>query len=250
MMNKIWSLATIAALYGVTFFATSCDDNDKELRSSFTGCFTILGDKNSYKLVDDANNVFYPTIESVNQVTDNAGFGKNKRAQLFGSYVEERDMEKQTDGTVVVKNVELRGGTYIITHKTFSSQEAEKAGILNIDSIFPISKLSQCWLANGYLNTIITAQYSANGIKAISPTINLRVIENRTTDNEVTFELLYNRHTTKKQEAAGTAEMLTSHDISDVQVPGTNDSVMVQVEVQGGNTWRKKVARKVFEVLK
>lgn len=250
-MTKVFNrLKMMACVCAIALCAASCSNDDEyRNRATFSSCFTILGSMPNYTLVDDSNNRFYPTLESVKAVTDNAGFGQQKRVQLYGYYDMEKDVEKGADGTFNVRNVTLQGGQYILTVKAKSVAQLKEENLLSLDSIFPIQSLSNYWIANGYLNTLLVAQYSANGGAPILPSVNIYAREESIKENEVTLEVLYNRHSSKNVSAAGMAEQLNSFDISELQIPG-QDSIMVRLEIQGVSPIKKKVARKALEALK
>lgn len=237
---KLGAVLCIAAL-----IATSCLKDSNSGNLSFSGFFTITGSMPNYKLLGDDGTIVYPTVESVNSLTDNKGFGTQKRAQFYCTFNEEN---KTTDesGNAILKEVRLLGGQYIETAKVLDMANATKLNLLNNDSLFSVMRFSQCWVANGYINTSINGQYSVKEGKAIRPTVNLFVNENSIKENEVTFTILYNRHSTKNENAAGTADFINSFDMSDVHVPG-NDSVLVTVSVLGANSFKAKVPRREFK---
>lgn len=248
MMNKFISRIKLGAVLCVAaLMATSCIGSDDDTQTvTFSSFFTITGEAPAYKLIDDAGIVVYPTMESVNALTDNKGFGANKRAQFYLTYDRETDEATDEKGNVTIKNAKLIGGQYIETAKLLSFEDAKNLNILTSDSVFSIQSFTQCWLANGYLNTSIRGQYSSKNGKAIRPTVNLFLPEGCVNENEVSFTILYNRHSSKNENAAGITDFVNSFNMSDIQIPG-NDSVLVTINVDGASSIKKKVSRNVFK---
>lgn len=238
---KLGALLCIAAM-----LVTSCLKDEKNDTVTFTGFFTITGSMPNYKLIEDGGAVVYPSAESINQLTNNKGFENYKRAQFYGTYDQNLDMTEDEKGNVTIKNAKLLGGQYIETKKVLDVDDAKNTNVLNNDSVFSILSFKQCWIANGYINTIINGQYSAKEGKAIRPTVNLLLGENAVTENTVSLTILYNRHSSKNENAAGTTDFINSFDITDIKVPG-NDSILVTVNVNGATPAKVKVSRKAFE---
>lgn len=227
-------------------FTVGCSSEDGENRLSFTGFFSISGESPNYKLMDDAGNLFYPTQESVMTVTDNKGFGKNKRVQLNGSYLEEDFRYTNGGKNFEVKNVTLRGGQYLITQKAMTREEMKEQNLLALDSLFSVSGFQQCWAWNGYLNTMTTAAYCMVGAVAKVPSFNMYVVPEKTGENVLTVAVAYNRHMPKATPVTGESAYVHSFDISGIEVPG-QDSVVINVEMEGVAPRKTKVARTVFE---
>lgn len=239
---KLGALLCIAAMV-----ATACISDDENHTVTYSSFFTITGDKPNYKLIDDGGVIVYPTMESVNELTSNKGFGDNKRAQFYLTYDDELDKITDDKGVITIKNAKLVGGQYILTAKVLNTEEATNLNILTNDSIFSIQAFNQFWLANGYLTTSIRGQYSSKNGTAIRPTINLFVPNENIKENEVAITVLYNRHSSKNENAAGISDFVNSFDMSSLQIPG-NDSVLVSLSVNGANTIKAKVARKAFKL--
>lgn len=243
MLKLVLGTCTLALM------ASACTNEDEyRYRTSFSSFFTVLGNLPNYRLIDDFGNVFYPTSESVNQITENQGF-TDKRIQVYGTYDAEKDVTQDESGLYTVRNVKLQGGQYIPIVKPMSTEELNKANLLSVDSMFPIERLENCWFANGYMNTIFEAKYSANGNKYIMPSVSLYAVPDKIKENAVTLEIIYNRHSSKNTMNAGTAELIYSYDISSLQIPGS-DSVNVRVEIIGAPPYTTKVSRRDFEELK
>lgn len=247
-MKSIFSTIKLGALLlVVSFVAVACIKDDKSQIVTFGSFFTITKTASQqYVLLEDGGITVYPTAESVNSITNNKGFGDNKRAQFYVTYDEMTDKTKDDAGNITIKNAKLVGGQYVETTKTLSTEEANKKNILSNDSIFPVQSFVKCWAANGYINTAITGQYSAKNGKAIRPSVNLLVSDKNIKENEITFTILYNRHSTKNENSAGTADFVNSFDVSNLQIPG-NDSILITVDVMGANSIKAKVARKAFK---
>lgn len=238
----------VAVLCAIMLSVTSCLKEETNKNLQFSGLFTILGSYPSYKLLDDGGNSFFPTVESVNALTSSKGFGSNKRIYLYGTYTES-DVKMNSDSTHTISNAILTGGTYVLTTNVLSLDEAKDANILSNDSIFDIQRINNCWIANGYLTTSINGQYSSDGKNAILPTTNAMVDSKNISENAIIFTLLYNRHSVKTTAAAGAADFLNSFDLTGINIPGS-DSVNVQINVQGADPIKFKVARKFFKAIR
>lgn len=235
----------VAAVCAILVSVTSCLKEDTNKTRQFSGLFTILGSNPSYRLLDDAGNIFWPTAESVNTLTNNKGFGANERVHLYGSY-DESNVKTNADSTHTISNAILQGGTIIPTLNVLSVEEAKEANILSNDSIFDIKRFNNCWIANGYLNTAFNGQYSATDKGNIAPSTNIMLNKDAISENSISFVLLYNRHSVKTVTAAGSADFVQSFRVSDIAIPG-NDSVLVQITAQGVSPVKLKVARKYFK---
>lgn len=239
MKQKIYFVALLCAtLFGFTScLSDSDDDDDKQL---FVSYYTITGTYPNYKLIGDNKMIVYPTVESVNKLTDNKGFGDHKRAQLYAYYTQ-KDMTTE-NGATVIRNAELNDGVYLVEQKAVTLAEATEAGILKEDSIFYI-KSNNGWLANGYISSIFTAEYSIVDGKAIEPDANLCATS--TGDNAVTLTMLYNRHSPKVNVSSYDGTFAYSFDITSLEVPG-NDSITVTFETKGATPSKIKVSRQDF----
>ena len=213
----------------------SCDLDDVNNEQVMNGYFTITGSYPEYKLVQDDGTIVYPKAESVYDITKAQGFGNHKRARFY-VYFHENDV-KTENGTTVIRNAELNNGDYLIEQKLLTEAAATEAGLLKEDSIYSINNV-ECWLANGYLTSIFSAYYD----QSIYPIANLYA--KSTSDNAVTFTLLYNRHT-KNDSNLGEGTFPYSFDITNFDVPG-NDSITVTFEVKDKKPSSLKVSRSDF----
>lgn len=236
-MKKFYFLAlSCAALLG---FA-SCDivdDDIKEVRT-LNGTFTITGSYPDYKLIQDNGTIIYPSAANVSEITDKQGFGDHKRAQFYVNYYPQNVTDE--NGTVVIRDAELKQGVYFVEKKLLTEAEATEAGLLKEDSIYSV-KTVESWLAYGYLNSMFTAYYSKDNGNVINPTVNLYA--KCTGDNAVTLTLLYNRRKTIGGDFEGTFPY--SFDLTNFDIPG-NDSITVTLEMKDRNPSCIKVARKDF----
>lgn len=247
-MKRFIERCKMAALLCVAAVATTaCLSDDESKTVTVNGFFTIQsGALGTCKLLEDGGAVVYPTMESVNALTDNKGFGDHKRAQFYYSYDAATDLTQDEAGNVTIKNAKLGGGQYIETAKVLDRDAVDKINGLATDSIFPVQSFSQFWLANGYLNTILKGQYSSKNGKAIRPSISLFLPEDAINENEVAFTILYNRHSSKNENAAGISDFINSFDISDIKVPGS-DSITMTITVMGASPLKVKMPRKAFK---
>jgi hypothetical protein len=241
MKQKLYFVALLCAtLFGFTSCLSDSDDDDDN-KQLFVSYYTITGTYPNYKLIADNNMIVYPTAESVNKLTDNKGFGDHKRAELYAYYTK-KDMMTTENGVTVIRNAELYDGAYLIEQKAVTLAEATEAGILEEDSIFH-TKNNNGWLANGYINSVFTAEYYIVDGKDIKPDVNLCATS--TGDNAVTLTMLYNRHSPKVNVSPYNGTFAYSFDITNIEVPG-NDSITVTFETKGATPNKIKVSRQDF----
>lgn len=246
-MKKIISRIKLGALLCIAaIVATSCLSEDTNQTVTFSSYFTISGITPNYTLLDDGGITVYPTAESVNYITNGKGFGKNKRAILSCSYDVNNDRTVDASGKVTIKNAKLLGGQFIETTNVLNRHDATDLNILVNDSIFPVQSFSKFWVANGYLSTLLSGQFSAKEGKRIVPTINLYAAEEDIKQNEISFTILYNRHSSKNENAAGVQDCLNSYSLAGISVPGS-DSIKVTINVEGAKSLTMKVGRKDFQ---
>ena len=238
-MKKFLSLAGFLM---VLASFVSCLNDDEESVNSYYGFFTIGKQGDTYVLYGDKNVIAYPTAASVSNLTSGKGFGENKRAEFYFEY--DRTKVEETENGSIAHDVELRGGQYIQTLPIKLPEEAKAENINVPDSIFPISRMDQVWTANGYLNAIVTGNYSSKDMKGIRPTANMVLEYDENVQNTATLRLLYNRHSSKTESAAGSTQFITSYDAKTLlQVPGS-DSISVTVLADGTDPLKIKVARR------
>lgn len=185
--------------------------------------------------------IVYPTVASVNKLTDSKGFGEHKRIELYAYYTQ-RDMTTE-NGVTVIRNAELNYAAYLAEQKAVTLAEATEAGILEEDSIFN-TKNNNGWLANGYLTSLFTAEFSIANGKVVEPDANLCATS--IGDNAVTLTMLYNRHTSKATISPyDDGTFAYSFDITNLEIPG-NDSITVTFETKGATPNKIKVSRQDF----
>lgn len=245
-MKKSIFKACFAALSCVAALVlTSCDPGGDDNKRYSQGYFTITGTYPNYKLIEDGGAVVYPSAYSVNELTNNKGFGNNKRAFFSFSY-EDKDVTTTADNAIV-QNAELVSGNYVTVVKPISLETAKEQNILVADSVFSVRAYSNCWINNGYFTTIFTAPVSYASVTSsqfVHPTTNICVEADGISENSVTFNMLYNRHT-KKDAISSDASLVYSFDIANINIPGS-DSINVKLKAEGVKDVTFKVARNTF----
>lgn len=242
-MKKTFLKLSIAFAFVSAFFGmASCGDSETTDNRMFSDFFTVTGSMPNYVLLNDEGVEIHPTSSSVSELTGGKGF-TDKRVFLTGIY--EAKNQSEVSGHTVVKNAQLYGGQSIDVKKFITDAEAEATGVLNPDSIFPIMMFKRIYIANGYMNTIVTASYSAVKGNGIMPTRTLYIDNAKTANNSVTLKFLYNRHTPKNVDAAGTTDFSNSFDVTGISVPGS-DSIAVNIETDGVSVVKFKAARSAF----
>ena len=242
MKQKIYFVALLCAtLFGFASCLSDSDDDDKDNKLLFSAYYTITGTYPNYKLIADNDMIVYPTIASVNKLTDSKGFGEHKRIQLYAYYTPSDTTTE--NGVTVIRNAELNDGAYLVEQKAVTLAEATEAGILKEDSIFN-TKSNNGWLANGYVTSLFTAEFSIANGKAVEPDANL--CATNIGDNAVTLTMLYNRHTPKAPISPYDDGVFAySFDITGLEIPG-NDSITVTFETKGADPSKIKVSRQDF----
>lgn len=245
-MMKNFAKSIIAALVcALTFGFVSCSDNSDN-KIIFGGYYSVVGSNPNYKFVSDDGAVFYATVNSINTLTQNKGFGDHKRVYLYMSYYPE-NVSKVGD-QITVRDVELISGNYILEKNVMTKEEATAANLNVPDSVFAVTTLGRCWAANGFFNTYILAPVSGDAKgNVLSPTSNLQL--NSVDENALSFTLLYNRHSKKTASSLGNVEIVNAFDITELEVPG-KDSVNVRFEVEGANPLSIKIPRSAFNYAK
>ena len=147
------------------------------------------------------------------------------------------------NGRKVLREAVLKGGSYIPTISLKTPAEAEAENICVADSIFPIIRLDRIWGSNGFLNTVVTGDYSANNKGGIRPTVNLVVSYDEGTENAATLRLLYNRHSAKDCYTMGRTQFLTSYDASLLQEVAGTDSISLTIYADTVYAGKLKLSR-------
>lgn len=244
-MKKIYFLALSCA---VLLSMASCSLDDTKNQQVLSGYFTITGSYPNYKLIHDNGSVIvYPSTEEVSEVTKKEGFGNHKRI-YFDVYYYEDDV-KTANGISSISNVDLKNGAYLTEDTPITKEEADKAGITAKDSIFAVSTMDHCWLAQGYLNTTFKANYSLtvneeNEVVGIKPTAKLCITN--LADNAVTFTMYYNRHTNRDADYYP-GSFGYSFDITKLNIPGDKDSVTITFETENVKASTIKIPRTFFK---
>jgi hypothetical protein len=225
---------------------TSCLGDSDESENTYTayGYYTITGNFNSsYTLYSDLGGKVIPTMSSVAQLTDNKGFGNHSRAMLYFTYKPSQVSQDQQ----TITGAELYDGRYFDEYLPLSKQKADEALVTATDSIFQIRELNDVWAYRGYLNTVINATYSSvNGVN-VKPTVNLVYDPATITENAITFNIYFNRHSEQNATSNGPVYFYTSHYLNfiDELVPGSDD---VTITIKASDTVSKqiKVSRQNF----
>lgn len=231
------SFFTIIACALISCLASCSLDDAESSTKTISTYFTITGINPNYKLISDGGTIVYPTAESVSTITNTQGFGTHKRAQLYAYFKDEN--VTTVNGATVIREAELQGGSYLDVTSAITAQQAQDKNITAADSIFAITSMDNCWLANGYFNTIFSANYSIELGNSIAPSAHLSAYS--PADNILILSLLYNQHS-KKDASTGSGSFAVSFDISKINVPG-NDSIAVTFQGEGFTTSSNKVPR-------
>ena len=243
-MKKIFAAVVMVC---VAFSLASCI-NDDEPKSYLRGHFVIEGSNPNYTLYSNDGFVVSLNPSSVMNTTSGAGFGNNKRAWFDVSF--ENKNVKTVPGLngkveTHISNAELIQGAFVTVLSPMSYASATDRNITVPDSLFDIKKFDDFWYHRGYLNLIITAPYSIKGGMMVYPTMNLAYMPIEVRENDITFRLLYNRHTgesDKPQTMEGSfVTAYSMHSLSGL-VPG-HDSISVTVVNGDKKTKTIKVAR-------
>ena len=225
---------------------TSCLGDSDETENTYTayGYYTITGDfTTGYTLYSDLGGKIIPTTSSVADITDSKGFGNHTRALLYFQYKPSQVSQDQT----TITGAELYDGRYFDELNPLSLEQANNAQITATDSIFQITELMDAWAYRGYLNTVIGATYSTvNGVN-VKPTINLVYDPASITENAITFDIYFNRHSPQTAPSNSPVYFYTSHFLNSIDelVPG-NDDVTITVKASNGQSKQIKVSRQNF----
>lgn len=225
---------------------TSCldDSDDSEGTYSAYGYYTITGNTVSgYTLYSDMGGKVIPTMTSVADVTNNEGFGTHTRAMLYFSYKPNQISSDQK----TITGAELYDGRYFDELSPLSLGQANNVNLTSSDSIFQVTELMNVWAYRGYINTVVNASYSSvNGVN-IKPTVNLVYDPASISENAITFEIYFNRHSSQNAATNGPTYFYTSHYLDNIDelVPG-NGNVTVTVKYSNGMTKQLSVSRMDF----
>jgi hypothetical protein len=146
-----------------------------------------------------------------------------------------------------ITGAELFDGRYFDEYLPLSKQQADDALITATDSIFQIRELNDVWAYRGYLNTVVNAPYSSvNGVN-VKPTVNLVYDPSSISENAITFDIYFNRHTDQNAASNGPVYFYTSHLLNfiDEIVPGNGD-VTITIKTSNGISKDIKVSRQNF----
>lgn len=244
------NLFNLFVLLCLSLTMASCVGDDDPTQY-FTSHFVIEGSNPNYVLYSREGYTVNLDPTSVASITNNKGFGSNKRGYFTISYLSDDVVYKPVEGTnsqtVTINNAKLVGGSYTTVLETMSMSEAEADNLTLPDSIFTVSSIYDCWMQRGYLNVIIDAYYSINGSGApVFPTTNIAYRDDAMKENEITFDILYNRHTKKDAPSSSSiGRFITSYYMPDLvyQVPGS-DSITVNFKAEGATPVKIKIGRR------
>ena len=239
----IYSLAIVFATIGTL---ASCNDNDDN-SMIFTGHFVIEGSYPNYTLYHPGGYTFHLLPASVQQVTNGNGFGAHKRC-FFQLSFKEADVvysdPVNKKGDVVVNNAQVLQGSYVDEQAPMHYATAEAKNQTVADSIFNIKKFTDYWYHRGYLNIALEGSYSVVNNKGVYPAMTLTFNEDDISENAISLNLLYNRHTSKDA-SSQPGSFITAYTFDNIiyQVPG-NDSIRVRLSSQGAETVEFKIGRR------
>lgn len=212
-MNK----KTLFAVTTVSYLLfTACIGGDEEPMNTMQSPFTIHQTTGGVVLYMDGGSVVYPTQTSVNDITNNKGFGDVKRAVLQFQY-DETMVTDNGNNTATIRNAVLIGGNGIPTFNALTKEEAREKNVLEEDSIFGFNDLtkSNIWFSRGFLTISYNSTYysNVNGGYHI-PTANAIIEADPANQRNIDITLLLNKHTKKGDRAVGNATIINSFDIT------------------------------------
>ena len=248
------SFYALVAVIGIVFALSSCMKSEDNTNLNYLGdYFTITGANPIYDLYSDHGVIVHPSIESVNELTQSAGFGDHKRIYLIMSYKNE---DVITGTSPEIKNATLMSGSYMMESKTMTVAEADEKGLTKADSLFVVEKFSvydqdygtvNPWAGSKqYLNIPYTAGYIVVNEKAVTPTFNIWYDVADFKENAATVTFGYNRHCKQDEtKVYGNYSFYTTFPMDKIiqQVPGT-DSVTVTVMSKDKTPFTVKMARR------
>lgn len=235
-------------LAGLMTCLTSCLDgnSENEYDGYLNGYVTITGTYPMYVLYVDGGGEVTLSIENMNKMTNNKGFGDFKRAFMQLGYKNENVTYKDNDKNYpVIREAMLLDGQFIESALCMDKFTAEMRKLNVADSTFAIEKYNDAWYYGSYLNIAINGMYSrdAKG-NNILPTVSLMCDENDMQTDKVTFQLLYNRHSAKDAPMAGFYNFTNSFDVSNFmrKVPGSGE-IEITIKAEKDQTKTFKVKR-------
>lgn len=241
------NLFNLFAILCLSLTMASCVDNE-DPKQYLMGQFVIEGINPNYTLYAREGYVVHLDPTSVTSLTGAKGFGDNRRGYFQVNFnPDETEIKQAPTGNkniMVIKNAELVAGEYVKVQSPMTWKVAESKNITVADSIFDVKKLGECWVHRGFLNIIHESYYSLNSNReGIFPTTSVVYKQESVKDNEITLDILYNRHTSKDASTSpATANFITAYDFNLLAqiVPG-KDSIKVTLQTEG--TDEKKVLK-------
>lgn len=249
-MKHIFNTITSAALLAVSLFAIpSCTffNDDKDYKLSSSAFMTISKIDGKDVLFMDGGGILLPSKQSVDGITDNKGFGDNKRAYIYFDYYEKELTYSETNKEYTVNNGDITFGRYVDMGEIKTRVDAEDCKLFEPDSVYKLDSFKQLWVYRGYLNITGLGSYVTKNGTSVRPTLTLVYEPSEISENSIKFYALFNRHASKDAISYSNYELLDSFDITGFSsiIPGT-DSVSVSVEAEGQKTLSYKFARKDF----
>ena len=241
---KLFKTLLFSALAVCTL--TSCLESDDDSENTYTayGFYTITGSLTSgYILYSDTGGKVIPSISSVNELTEAQGFGFHTRAMFYFKY---KESQISADG-MSITDAELYDGRYLDELYPMSLQKADANLVTAEDSIFQVTEFMDTWAYRGYLNTVVNGPYSSvNGV-SLKPTINLVYDPASITENAITFDMYYNRHSSKTAPSNGPVYFYNSYYLNDLDglIPG-NGNVTITIKCNDGTVKDISVSRENF----
>jgi len=241
---KLFKTILLLAFSACVFSSCLSDDDTTENTYTAYGYYTITGSMTSgYTLYGDTGGKLIPTNESVANLTNSTGFGNHTRALLYFQYKPSQISSDQK----TITGATLYDGRYLDELNLLTLEGANNALVTSADSTFQITEFMDTWAYRGYLNTVVNGIYSTvNGVN-IKPTVNLVYDPAKITENAITFDLYYNRHSNQNATSSGPLYFYTSYFLDDIeeQIPGTGN-VTITINCDNGTTKTLTVSRENF----
>ncbi len=241
---KLFKTILLLAFSACVFSSCLSDDDATENTYTAYGYYTITGSMTSgYTLYSDTGGKLIPTTESVSNLTNSAGFGSHTRALFYFQYKPSQISSDQK----TITGASLYDGRYLDELYPLTLEGANNALVTSEDSTFQVIDLMDTWAYRGYLNTVVNSVYSTvNGVN-IKPTVNLVYDPEKISENAITFDLYYNRHSNQNATSGGPIYFYTSYFLNAIEekIPGTGN-VTVTINCDNGTTKTLTVSRENF----
>lgn len=211
-MNK--KITFVSAALSSILLSACIGGGDDDPMSYIYSSFTIKPTSNGVAMYMDGGGIVYPTAESINEITQNKGFGDVKRA-FFQIQYDQSLVTDNGDGTGTFKGVKLLSGNSIPTTYAMTREDALSKNVLVEDSIFGCSDITNLWVYRGYLNVgYKTTYYAKSGGGYHVPTSNIIIEQDPANVRNLDITFVVNKHSKKGDRAIGEAEIVNSFDIT------------------------------------